>query len=225
MRSTRRKRLPVRRRSSGRVLYNWHRFYDPSIGRYISADPIGQRGGVNLYSYVANNPISLIDQAGLRLEFLTDGSKAAVNEARAYYAGNGIDDPFAALEASGDVFYISTNSSMNNGYRENHIFWDPGAALGPLICSESGGEYQSPAMGLLHEGEHARNDMNGSYAGSKRRPHAGGAFPDEEEWAVTTGPEATAAAKAGEPGRDFYEGEYAPVSCVTCRRPFMSEMR
>ncbi|MBK7951652.1 MAG: hypothetical protein IPK00_23500 [Deltaproteobacteria bacterium] len=52
MRSARRKRLPVRRRSSGRVHYNWHRYYDPSIGRYISADPIGQMGGINVYSCV-----------------------------------------------------------------------------------------------------------------------------------------------------------------------------
>ncbi len=28
--------------------YNWHRFYDPSTGRYISADPIGLAGGMNL---------------------------------------------------------------------------------------------------------------------------------------------------------------------------------
>ena len=29
--------------------YNRFRYYDPSIGRYISADPIGQAGGVNVY--------------------------------------------------------------------------------------------------------------------------------------------------------------------------------
>ena len=65
MRSARRKRLPVRRRSSGRVLYNWHRYYDPSIGRDISADPIGQRGGLNLYTYALNSPTGVIDPLGL----------------------------------------------------------------------------------------------------------------------------------------------------------------
>lgn len=50
--------------------YNWHRYYDPSIGRYISADPIGQAGGVNVFTYASNNPLGNIDSMGLsELEF------------------------------------------------------------------------------------------------------------------------------------------------------------
>lgn len=45
--------------------YNWHRFYDPSTGRYISADPIGLEGGLNLYAYVENNSINWVDPWGL----------------------------------------------------------------------------------------------------------------------------------------------------------------
>ncbi|WP_241688185.1 RHS repeat-associated core domain-containing protein, partial [Salmonella enterica] len=44
--------------------YNLYRFYDPDIGKFISGDPIGLKGGLNLYSY-APNPLTWIDPLGL----------------------------------------------------------------------------------------------------------------------------------------------------------------
>jgi RHS repeat-associated protein len=43
----------------------WGRDYDPNLQRWIQRDPIGERGGLNLYGFVGNNPISFVDPLGL----------------------------------------------------------------------------------------------------------------------------------------------------------------
>jgi RHS repeat-associated protein len=42
-----------------------YRAYDSTIGRWISRDPIAEKGGLNFYGYVLNNPLNLIDPLGL----------------------------------------------------------------------------------------------------------------------------------------------------------------
>ncbi|EJU3008300.1 PAAR/RHS domain-containing protein [Salmonella enterica] len=44
--------------------YNLFRYYAPECGRFVSQDPIGLRGGLNLYQY-APNPLKYIDPLGL----------------------------------------------------------------------------------------------------------------------------------------------------------------
>lgn len=62
------------------LYYNWHRFYDPETGRYISADPIGLAGGMNLYAYVGGDPVNWGDPWGLKINYskLTEKQKKLV---------------------------------------------------------------------------------------------------------------------------------------------------
>jgi RHS repeat-associated protein len=49
-------------------LYHFHfRQYDATVGVWTTPDPIGILGGINLYAYVQNNPVNLVDILGLHL--------------------------------------------------------------------------------------------------------------------------------------------------------------
>ena len=84
---------------------NYFREYDPTIGRYVQSDPIGQAGGINVYLYAKSNPTRWVDPRGLDgctrnevaansatedrwdaevdlLDALTTGDKAAEEDAR-----------------------------------------------------------------------------------------------------------------------------------------------
>jgi RHS repeat-associated protein len=45
--------------------YNYHRWYDPAIGRYTQFDLIGLAGGINGYAYAESSPLIYMDPEGL----------------------------------------------------------------------------------------------------------------------------------------------------------------
>jgi len=47
------------------LYYYGYRFYDPSTGRWTSLDPMGEKGGLNLYCFVKNSPVNQFDLFGL----------------------------------------------------------------------------------------------------------------------------------------------------------------
>ncbi len=47
------------------LYYYGYRYYLPELGRWVNRDPIGERGGVNLYTFVSNVPTSGFDLFGL----------------------------------------------------------------------------------------------------------------------------------------------------------------
>ncbi len=52
--------------------YNFKRYYDPEIGRYINEDPTRFEGSLNLYEYARNNPLRFTDPTGEIVSFGLD---------------------------------------------------------------------------------------------------------------------------------------------------------
>jgi RHS repeat-associated protein len=54
------------------------RYYNPNLGRFLQTDPIGLQGGTNLYAYVGNDPINLIDSSGHCAELPSQQQTSAI---------------------------------------------------------------------------------------------------------------------------------------------------
>ena len=115
------------------VYYNY-RHYSPSLGRFLSRDPIEEQGGLNLYAFGKNKPISFGDRKGLEI--------------------------YAALDTINGEFIVSDDASektikarANTGGRyDMDGNWIPGGALSEheipappgkhIIVSEPGDKHE-----------------------------------------------------------------------------------
>ncbi|MFI5334716.1 MAG: RHS repeat domain-containing protein, partial [Chlamydiales bacterium] len=61
-------RFSSKRAENGLIFFG-KRFYDPSLGRWLTPDPTGFIDGPNLYVFVLNNPLSRLDLFGLSSEY------------------------------------------------------------------------------------------------------------------------------------------------------------
>ena len=43
------------------LIYYLYRYYDPNLKRWLNRDPVGERGGYNLYGFIDNNPVNAIE--------------------------------------------------------------------------------------------------------------------------------------------------------------------
>jgi RHS repeat-associated protein len=77
------------------LYYYRARYYSPALGRFLQTDPIGTQGGINLYAYVGNDPVNLLDPLGLQptglmgyLAFLAPAGQVLADVAEGAAAGH-----------------------------------------------------------------------------------------------------------------------------------------
>ncbi|MEZ5327068.1 MAG: RHS repeat-associated core domain-containing protein [Verrucomicrobiales bacterium] len=77
-----------------------YRAYDAQLGRWLSPDPIGEAGGLNLYGYVGGDPINLLDVLGLNPGDPFDCPDQAAADALDYLKNEGSDK----IERGGHIY-------------------------------------------------------------------------------------------------------------------------
>jgi RHS repeat-associated protein len=127
--------------------YNRHRYYDPKVGRYISADPIGVAGGLNVFAYSGNCPTSAIDADGLMYSVIKG------------------PPPECKVMAEG---YHNTSYAPNAAVPTERPSCSEAAALTKLANSMGPGTTKEDVAKKFNEGGYTMETYNGNGPGKSR---------------------------------------------------------
>jgi RHS repeat-associated protein len=174
------------------------RYYASTMGRFMSPDWSAQEEPVpyakldnpqtlNLYAYVLNNPLKLLDNDGHEIRLAADATaqnRGDYARATAYLsrdAGEG-----AIIHNLNAVQTVYTVQFINDGNdrfdpNTNTVFWDPRSSLATADNNgKLNGDTQTPALGLGHELDHANGKETGTTA-QGNDPDYGGRGGKEEK--------------------------------------------
>ncbi len=164
------------------LCYYGYRLYSPELGRWLGRDPIGERGGLNLYGMVGNDAVGRWDYLGLYLLEVNRDTKLLVKS----LGGGAISEQWMSLgqistylesqcckaisiEAEGKVMVDTDGSgpSHNDPDQQNETSYKPGGnslnaddtayAVAPRIMSWDSGNGES----ILRPGDKASVSANG----------------------------------------------------------------
>ncbi len=150
------------------LYYYRARYYDPTLGRFISGDPIGFKGGVNFYGYVGNNPAFFTDPSGLAAT-CEDKKKCPPRWKQKVYDVliHALGPQIAAAQAipklgHGGVFQVGVGGAKSFGDSQNWPKWFP--ALGAVSGSGTLAFDQYGNIGLVVSGSGVGNALGVGYA-------------------------------------------------------------
>jgi len=108
------------------LVFTLYRAYDPVTGRWLSRDPIGEEGGINLYGYVSNNPVNAVDPLGL-LAFGDDINYPGTDD-NGLYLGEGVGSNGSAVSDFVDQYNKMREANWKNSDKYFHCMANCNAA-------------------------------------------------------------------------------------------------
>ncbi|MEG4917668.1 RHS repeat-associated core domain-containing protein [Microcoleus sp. B7-D4] len=172
------------RDSETELYYCQNRFYDPSVGRWLTRDPIGFTGGINLFGYCGSRPVGFIDRDGLVAFQIGIGAGAGIGfggdiEAGIYFdTETGDFGPYGSVggwngaSAEGDVsLCVGMQQKLNYGANGSPIAvnhgpgWSGGGGAGIVVGV--GGDLTRESPGFSAKvGAGAGVEVQGRYGGT-----------------------------------------------------------
>ena len=158
--------------------YNRFRYYDPFVGRFVSRDPIGLLGGMNVHAY-APNPIEWIDPLGLwgdnpkyKYRYNANGTlKSATAKIRPEDLGTGTGTNKSSRKYArkngcpgDDAGHAIGNQLGGKGSKNNIIPQDPAINRGPFA------QYENDIAEKVRNGNNVIVRVIPNYEGDSTRP-------------------------------------------------------
>lgn len=183
-----------------RLYYYKARFYSPALGRFLQTDRIGYAAGANLYAYVSNDPINLVDPLGF--DEMCTGSRLC---GAGYAIGVMVTSTAGAMAAAGKG-YGTPGSTVSSGVA---TAGSTGSGAAPTYTSGAGVivvtgtycgsclPYDSSGLFFMTSGTVTSNrTLNEIVVTAYRKQKVGGVYidfslpwPQEQLWAIYPGGE------------------------------------
>jgi RHS repeat-associated protein len=137
---------------TGLVNYG-HRYYSPSLGRFINQDPIGEQGGLNLYAFTGNDPVNSYDYLG--------GLKMNPWVSNILSAGSGLVQVAVGVSVGTAISWTGVGAVGGGILAVNGAaqFWAAAGNIGSLLNNHSGNILNtSGSVGLVTSAAAFAND-------------------------------------------------------------------
>jgi RHS repeat-associated protein len=141
--------------------YNRYRYYDPTLNRYLTQDPLGVAGGANLYSYV-DNPTKSVDPLGLTDDPLVSSLQQRTTEIRSSNPNLGANDTVAAVQYSGPGGETIRTEGINGRHDTTVTPTHPGLQQKPTLGAVTPTHAEGRALTRLGNELHSRGLSGGT---------------------------------------------------------------